>query len=328
MKKSVYALFLLILGIFLGVGGLTLPQVQKLQKTSLQENILQTQLMATEDCKLEKTEQNSQTDAQKEEVSKPENLYEENAFRILRQANSSGQIGLSYIFPVNSTLLAEQGFSEEEIKTFRFYLSVYVNALAQQNRQNATKGVTVGNCAYYTDVDGIGFSIVFESLDAQRKFFGVEDDGSSGGTENKTSGFFIKTVCLETTFPVSSVQSAENLKQVCKMALSSWANDKNLENVEQLSAVYDNSLFIYDFATTSDDLRSEFMYDDDNFHHNVFFKTLSDIENDNTISFYVSYANTPVWYLSAILLVIVGMGLAYVVLKRKKRVAETKKSEN
>ncbi len=328
MKKSVYALFLLILGIFLGVGGLTLPQVQKLQKTSLQENILQTQLMATEDCKLEKTEQNSQTDAQKEEVSKPENLYEENAFRILRQANSSGQIELSYIFPVNSTLLAEQGFSEEEIKTFRFYLSVYVNALAQQNRQNATEGVTVGNCAYYTDVDGIGFSIVFESLDAQRKFFGVEDDGSSGGTENKTSGFFIKTVCLETTFPVSSVQSAENLKQVCKMALSSWANDKNLENVEQLSAVYDNSLFIYDFATTSDDLRSEFMYDDDNFHHNVFFKTLSDIENDNTISFYVSYANTPVWYLSAILLVIVGMGLAYVVLKRKKRVAETKKSEN
>lgn len=328
MKKSVYALFLLILGIFLGVGGLTLPQVQKLQKTSLQENILQTQLMATEDCKLEKTEQNSQTDAQKEEVSKPENLYEENAFRILRQANSSGQIGLSYIFPVNSTLLAEQGFSEEEIKTFRFYLSVYVNALAQQNRQNATEGVTVGNCAYYTDVDGIGFSIVFESLDAQRKFFGVEDDGSSGGTENKTSGFFIKTVCLETTFPVSSVQSAENLKQVCKMALSSWANDKNLENVEQLSAVYDNSLFIYDFATTSDDLRSEFMYDDDNFHHNVFFKTLSDIENGNTISFYVSYANTPVWYLSAILLVIVGMGLAYVVLKRKKRVAETKKPEN
>ena len=328
MKKSVYALFLLILGIFLGVGGLTLPQVKKKKKTSLQENILQTQLMATEDCKLEKTEQNSQTDAQKEEVSKPENLYEENAFRILRQANSSGQIELSYIFPVNSTLLAEQGFSEEEIKTFRFYLSVYVNALAQQNRQNATEGVTVGNCAYYTDVDGIGFSIVFESLDAQRKFFGVEDDGSSGGTENKTSGFFIKTVCLETTFPVSSVQSAENLKQVCKMALSSWANDKNLENVEQLSAVYDNSLFIYDFATTSDDLRSEFMYDDDNFHHNVFFKTLSDIENDNTISFYVSYANTPVWYLSAILLVIVGMGLAYVVLKRKKRVAETKKSEN
>lgn len=326
MKKSVYALFLLILGIFLGVGGLTLPQVQKLQKTSLQENILQTQLMATEDCKLEKTEQNSQTDAQKEEVSKPENLYEENAFRILRQANSSGQIGLSYIFPVNSTLLAEQGFSEEEIKTFRFYLSVYVNALAQQNRQNATKGVTVGNCAYYTDVDGIGFSIVFESLDAQRKFFGVEDDGSSGGTENKTSGFFIKTVCLETTFPVSSVQSAENLKQVCKMALSSWANDKNLENVEQLSAVYDNSLFIYDFATTSDDLQSEFMYDDDNFHHNVFFKTLSDIENDNTISFYVSYANTPVWYLSAILLVVVGMGFAYVVFKKKKRVAETKKS--
>lgn len=248
-------------------------------------------------------------------------IFETNAFRIVRQATNDGQIVLSYIFPLNSSYLASLGFEGDEIKTYRFYLTTYVNALAQSNREKETEGTTVGTCSYYTDVDGIGFSIQFENLETQKKFFGVEDDEQAGSSSGrKTSGFFIKKLEMTTTFPVSSSKSAGDLKMICYMAISSWCNNSNISDIQKKEILksLDETVYIYDFATQEKGLKSEFMYQDEYFYHNVFVKTLEDIEQDNKIVFWVTYANRPVWYAFALLLVLFGVGTSLAILRIKK----------
>lgn len=249
-------------------------------------------------------------------------IYEKNAFRIVRQANNDGQIALTYIFPLNSDYLTSLGFKEEDIKTYRFYLTTYVNALAQNNKDRVTEGTTVGDCVYFSDVDGIGFSIKFENLQAQKEFFNVEEsEKQEESTGRKESGFFIKKIEIETKFPVSSSKSAGDLKMVCNMAISSWCNNNDISN-EQKSKILESlndSIFIYDFATQQKSLNSKVMYKDEYFYHNVFIKTLEEIEEDNRIVFWVSYANRPVWYISAIIVVLIGMIVSYYILLKKRK---------
>ena len=254
-------------------------------------------------------------------------IFEKNAFRIVRKSYLTGEISLSYIFPLNSKLMEAKNFSENEIQTFRFYLASYVNALAKSNSEKTLDGVSVSGCEYYTDVDGIGFSIMFENLEAQKKFFGVTDESSQSGQNQTSSGFFIKKTEIKTTFPISSSKSAGDLKMVCLMAVSSWCNNFDLseEKKSVLSGSYENSIFIYDFATQVSGLKSEVMYEDENFYHNVFCKSLGEIESDPSITFWVTSVNKGVWYILAIVVVITGMIVAGGVLylkKNKKKIAK------
>ena len=100
-------------------------------------------------------------------------ILEKNAFRILRQTNLDGEIVLVYVFPLNSAKMQEIGFSNDEIKTYRFYLTTYVNALSQNSKKKNVDGVNVGNCLYFADIDGVGFAIKFDSPDAQNRFLVV-----------------------------------------------------------------------------------------------------------------------------------------------------------
>lgn len=132
---------------------------------------------------------------------------------------------------------------------------------------------------------------------------------------------------MQSTFPVSSTKAAEDLKLISSMAISSWTADSNI-SAEKKSAVLadlEKSIFIYDFATTQTSLKSELMYDDENFHHNVFIKTLADLEENNQITFFTTYPNTPVWYATALVIVIAGMCVAYVILSKKKKQANKAK---
>lgn len=256
-------------------------------------------------------------------------VFEPNAFRIARKAYSNGEISISYIFPLNSKLMKEEGFSEEDVQTFRFYLATYVNALAKSNAENACEGVSVSNCVYFTDVDGMGFSILFPDLNAQKEFFGVKDDSSSEQTQ-KSSGFFIKKVEFDSIFPISSAKSAGDLKMVNLMAVSSWSNNTGLsqEKKEKLTANFDDSIFIYDFATQSSGLKSEIMYQDENFYHNVFCKSLSEIEENPSITFWVTSANKPVWCIFALVVVFMGMIVAWLVVKMRRKKANFRKKSN
>lgn len=238
---------------------------------------------------------------------------QENAFRIARKGYLDGKISLTYIFPLNSKLLKNEGFSQEEIDVYKFYLTTYVNALAKSNAENLCEGVTIENSKYFTDVDGIGFSILFENLDVQKRFFGTSSSESDSKSEQRKSGFFISKTELTTTFPVSSSKSAGDLKMICLMAVSSWANNNSLskERSELASSNYQSSNFIYDFALQERGLKSKVMYQDENFYHNVFVKSLSDIESDNHITFWVTSINTPVWYIGAVIVVVLGMSASW-----------------
>ncbi len=250
-----------------------------------------------------------------------QNVFETNAFRIVRKSYDDGHISLSYIFPMNSKMLKKEGFSDEEVQVFRFYLTTYVNALAKSNAEKAGDGVSVENSKYFIDVDGVGFSIAFENLDAQKRFFGISDDEENPKNNQHKSGFFMKKTIIKTTFPVSSKKSAGDLKMICLMAASSWATNNPMSQ-EKKSAVmknYDNSIFIYDFATQTRGLKSDVMYEDENFCHNVFLKTLDEIESDASICFWVTSVNTPIWYIGAIVVVVASMISAAVVIKVRQK---------
>ncbi len=249
-----------------------------------------------------------------------ENLIaEKNAFRIIRQVDSSGKIGLSYVFPVNTEIMQAKGFNENEIRTYRFYLSLYIGALAQQYRQRQTVGSSVGNVTYFTDVDGLGFSVIFDDVDAQNRFFNVtsEQEYEKEESRTKTTGFFFRKMQMKTNFPVSSKAAAENLKQINSMAISAWCNVAD-QNQADILSMLDKSIFIYDYAHTQKTLKSELYYDDNNFRHNVFIRSLQEIESDSTITFYVSYPNTPIWYLTAIIVTFAVMGILYIAMKNRK----------
>lgn len=244
--------------------------------------------------------------------------FETNAFRIVRQVNNDGEIALAYIFPVNSSKLIDQGYDEKQIETYKFYLTSYVNALAKSNRERETAGVSVGSSQYFTDVDGIGFVIKFDNLESQKKFFGLENS-SNTSSEKKSSGFFMKTTKLIANFPLSQ-DSAGDFKLVCLMAISAWANDQGLNELKkkEIQNVLNDAVYIYDFGSQQTALKSDIMYEDENFRHNVFIKTFAELKSGQEIAFWTSTPNYPVWYLSTFLFVIISMLIAYFVLKRKK----------
>lgn len=255
-----------------------------------------------------------------------------NAFNILRQSNENGEILLAYVFPVNSKELLEKGFSAAQIATYKFYLSSYVAALANQQKNKQVQGVQVSAVAYFSDLDGLGFSMLFENADAQNRFFdssnsSQNNNGQGNGTDKengadknsvqvRTSGFFVKKVEYQTNFPVASKQAAENFMSVCTLATSAWCSAANLNKTLALS-VFDNSVFVYDTASASDGLKSATFHKVGGLYHNVFTKSLAQIEADPTITFYATYPNTAIWYLSALLLTLTAMTIGYFVMKQK-----------
>jgi len=247
-------------------------------------------------------------------------INEKNAFRLCRQADESGKLAVSYIFPVNSEEYLKMGLQEEEIKLERFFLATYVNALAEQYKKKIIEGVKISPCTYFTDVDGIGFSIIFDNLQIQNKFFGVDDEMEDSKKNQNISGFFFKKLKISTSFPFS-VKSSEDYKTICKMALTSWCkeNEKAKQLSEEIFAVLENSIFIYDFASTESKLKSDCLYEDENFVHNVFIKNQNQIKDEPEIEFWVTAPNVPVWYLSALVLVVAGMIVSYFILRNKKK---------
>lgn len=246
-------------------------------------------------------------------------ICETNAFRISRHVDDEGKIYLSYCFPVNSSFMQESGFSDVDINTFKFYLTIYVNALAKSNRDREIEGVSVGGCAYFSKYDALGFTIVFDNLELQKKFFNVEDSSSSS-SQSKSSGFFIKKLEIETAFPISSSKSAEDVEAICIMATNSWCNDNGISDEKKNIVIenFDKAIFVYDFASVNDDLKSDVMYSDENGCHNVFIKTKSEIEDNNKICFWITMPNRPVWYLSALFVVLIAVLVAVFAVKREK----------
>ena len=125
---------------------------------------------------------------------------QKNAFRICRYVTNEGRSSISYVFPVNSAKLLEKNISEEEVSQYKFYLGSYVNAFAKNYGKRAIDGVTVESAIYYEDVDGYGFSIVFENENAQKNFFSVEGDAQDLSTTQKNFGFFVKKNSVRNCF--------------------------------------------------------------------------------------------------------------------------------
>lgn len=247
-----------------------------------------------------------------------DDVFEKNAFRVVRKTDENGQIILSYIFPVNSDFM-QKNCAENEFENFKLYLTLYINALAKKNKENELGGVSVTGCSYYTDIDGIGFSILFNSSDTQRKYFGGERDDNNQNSRTKTTGFLIRKTQITTIFPISTAKVAGDLKMVCILAISSWSKENDISETKK-NAVLENlaqAKFIYDFATKQSGVKSQKMYFENGFYHNVFIKSVEEIEKNNTISFYTTTINKGLIYVFLVLIVCLGVGISYFVVKRK-----------
>ncbi len=237
----------------------------------------------------------------------------ENSFRLIRQTNGQ-ETTLAYSLPLNTNKMSEYGLSAQNIKIFKFYLASFVQALAQQNQDKKVEGVRVSGCTLYSDIDALGFSIVFEDGDALQRFF----NSNSEKVTPKMSGFFVKKATYQISFPFS-LQTAEDLKQICTMAVESMAESENIKDVSQVLSLYDDSVFVYDFASKEKGLKSEMFYQGKNFFHNVFIKTSEEIEANPTILFYATAPNVGVWYLFALFGVLLGMIVTYLIKSRQKK---------
>lgn len=249
-------------------------------------------------------------------------LQQKNVFRIERSQNESGEISLSYVFPINSEFL-QQDFQSNEINVWKFYLATYVNALAKANKENEIQGVVVGGCEYFSRTDGFGFSITFDDIETQKKFFKIESDEPDKPSSTKSSGIFIKKIEIETNFPISSKDSADNIMQICTLALDAWAKNNNIESdkKEKFSNYIKQADFVYDFSSSNNKLKSQYMYSDENVH-NLFIMNVQEIENGDKIKFWLTTPNRPMWYISALIFVLLFVGLMLIkpYLKRKKKV--------
>ncbi|MBR1890840.1 MAG: hypothetical protein IJ817_04125 [Clostridia bacterium] len=249
-------------------------------------------------------------------------VFEKNAFRIVRKIDKDERIFLSYIFPANTDFMM-QNFSDEEVATYKFYLMVYTNALATSNREKSFDKMTVSKCLYFEDIDGIGFTICFEDLAAQNKFFGAgESDKNDDDTTKELTGFFVKKLTIKTVFPVSSTNAAGELKMLNILAISSWAKqcDISTQKKDAVLEKLNSAKYIYDFASTQEGLKSELMYRENGFVHNVFCKDITEIKKDNTISFYIQSVNKGLIYIFCLVFVLIATAIAlFIVIKREKK---------
>jgi len=247
-------------------------------------------------------------------------IVENNAYHIFRKTNEDGSIFLSYVFPVNIDVFDET-FTENEKNVYLFYLTTYVNALAKTSRDKSDADVIVENCKYYTDIDGIGFTIIFKNLQEQKTFFGAGDDNSSQQTQTHISGIFVKKISFETQFPISNTTSANNLKAVSLLAIASWAKDCEIgkEKQNKLTNKISQAKFVYDFAVCGKGLDSDCMYQENGYSHNVFCKSMEEIEENPNITFFVKEVNRGIFYFLAVVSVCGGVVLSLLIIKRKEK---------
>ena len=238
----------------------------------------------------------------------------QNSFRLIRQTNGQ-ETALVYSLPLNSKKMEENGLTAQNLKIFRFYLASFVQSLAQQNQDKNVEGVRVSPCTLYNDIDSLGFTISFEDNDALQRFF---NSNSNEKVAPKINGFFVKKATYNISFPFS-IQTAQDLKQICKMAVESMAESENIKDVSNILSLYDESVFVYDFASKEKGLKSANFYQGKNFYHNVFIKDVKEIETNPTISLYASVPNVPVWYSTVLLCVILGMTTTYFVKTKCKK---------
>ena len=85
--------------------------------------------------------------------------------------------------------------------------------------------------------------------------------------------------------------------------------------MQKLTDFLQNCNYIYDFSTTQNGLLSDDMYFEDGVCHHFFVKNLAQIKQNPTITFWTKTTNKPMWCLSVLIVVLVGMSVAFLSIK-------------
>lgn len=245
----------------------------------------------------------------------PQKLYEKNAVRLIREIDKEGQIKMTYAFGTNSDNFKSLGLSENDIKIYKFYFASYINSLSKQYKDKAKENAEVSACIYFSDIDALGFYITFKNSNAQSKFYENASQKESGFKLQKR--FFINRYFLKTDFPIHTKESADSFLLPAKLALQQTAQESGaLEDViEDCLSLLKDTIFIYDFSSAELSLKSQTTYFDGEKTHNFFAKNIDEIESP--IEFYYTSPNRATWYFCALLVVLIGMSIAFLIQKHK-----------
>ena len=105
------------------------------------------------------------------------------------------------------------------------------------------------------------------------------------------------------------------------LAIDAWAKECNISTAKKEKVVQNLKKFdfVYDFSTKNGGYLSKKMYKENGFIHNVFSKSIEEIEKDNKIRIYVQGINKANVYLFVTILTCLGMALAIVIIKTKEK---------
>ena len=258
-------------------------------------------------------------------------LCECNAFRISKSVDGNGKISMCYTFPINSKFFVDNGFENKDLEVYKFYLLTYVNTLQKQVQKNSVDGMAVSGVLSFDEIDSYGFAFTFENATVQSEFFGKKQtsENENKGNNIEKSGFFVEKIAISTNFPISTIENAQNFMSICKYSVvaTSQANSLSQEQVDLLNSAIDKAVFVYDYSTSETGLCSDMMYQRNGLYHNVFVKSLSDIESDPKICFWTCAVNKGVWYICAtifVLFLMIGLVLWLKMSEKKKKLKKIK----
>ena len=248
------------------------------------------------------------------------------------QVGQDGKVVQSINFSVNSKKISEICTKNEEKMKFLANLIENIEKTRDDFLYNfaliylekpieeykITKGVYLSKVCYFEDTDTVGFKIIFSSFDAFKYYHKIENNASEG--KKKTNLFYNKAE-TQTQFLFSStdslgVSSGEKYRQ--KYIISA----KGLSFEETIRESYKPD-FLYDYVTPYRSIRSNatFTFMENKSFHHLWKTPYENLSESNEIIIWFFTINFGLWYIFALGLVLIPLGISlviYYIFKRKR----------
>lgn len=236
-------------------------------------------------------------------------------YRLVR-LTSGENTSLAYLFPVYSDFQNQLGINSVQAEGYKFYLKANIMLLQNiyQEKSVDVEGVAVSEVKYYTDYDSIGFELKFDTAKALTAFFGESNEE----LQYCTTGFFVAKTTFNVSFPFSTT-TVNNYNVMLKNVINGWGATFEIDGnvLQSLLNKYQTTTFTYETINSSNVLRAENMYKENGLYHCLFTKSAEQIAEDSEIEFYFLQINRGWWYLFALIVVVTGVVLAQIIVKKK-----------
>ena len=242
---------------------------------------------------------------------------------------ANGEVTQSLNFSVNSEKIKKksQNNSEyltfianlvENIKTIRdnFLFTIALKYMQNPNEKyKINDGVVISNVLYLTQSDSVGFVIKYYSLDCWNYY---HEPNNNQEVNNESKNIFIKKTVSKSQFVFSNNMDDE-------MMVGKKYKDLYLSSAKGLS--FENDLndyspdFVYSYSTPYKKLHSnaDMQFSNNELYYHIWKVNDGELGKEKEISVWQNEINYGMWYLFALIIVLLPTGLILTVYGLKKR---------